>query len=227
MIRRSLLRTLGRTLRPGVWKQAEEMVLVDFSREADRAALSDAKQWACWSDGVDMGGGSACTLEASEEDGGKAVFSGHISQTVTPGGMRDDVVASGFAAVRYKLPVALTDVSEFDSFVLDVRAKGRSFAFNIKPESFIPDDMYQGYLQFGEQRSKWAKATLPFSDLILIGRGRLKETQRTFDYPVIDSIGFATYGFDGPFSLEVKSIKVIVANADDEKRGRLNSLRFG
>lgn len=60
----------------------------------------------------------------------------------------------------------------------------------------------------------WQTAILPFRNLVLTGRGRIKSTQRLFDYETINTVGFTLAGEQpGDFSLEIKQLKVI--NTDE------------
>lgn len=57
-------------------------------------------------------------------------------------------------------------------------------------------------------QNEWVVAQLPFESLLLTGQGRIKETQRKFDYDQIKSIGLSIAdGKDGPFALEIEYIR--------------------
>jgi len=197
-----MLRRLGRSLARRRQLTGEEMTLVDFRDVRDREDVVKGL-WSSWSDEV-HGGFSACSLTVSEEEGGKAIFKGRISNDVP-----QDVQRSGFAAIKTDLPYFLQNMDDFDVLVFRVKMDHREYTVNVRPESYIFDDLYQSFLKCDKpNQGKWMSAYLPFENMILTGRGRVKEEQRILDYKVIDDIGISIFQQEGDFCLEIQEIKV-------------------
>mmetsp|Transcript_4181 Transcript_4181/g.9077 ORF Transcript_4181/g.9077 Transcript_4181/m.9077 type:complete len:229 (-) Transcript_4181:134-820(-) len=203
--------------------RVREMTLFDFRAPEDRAEVDEGK-WRVWSDEV-MGGKSTCTFESSEEEGGKAIFKGSVSQYVPRGTSR-----SGFAAVQLVMPEAVRDVTDFDALCLRIKLDKSKYTVNVKPDSIIPDDLYQGFLmqENPAMHGEWFDAILPFDNFLLMGRGLVKQDQRSFDYRIIDALGFSASDFEGDFHLEIQSAKAIISWDEDSEeliRGRTQNLK--
>ncbi|GBG32404.1 Complex I intermediate-associated protein 30, mitochondrial [Hondaea fermentalgiana] len=198
-----------------------ELTLFDFRAPEDRAEVDDGSTWRVWTDEV-MGGKSTCSWTSSEEDGGKAIFAGTLSKFVPKGTSR-----SGFAAVQMVTPKPLKDVTEFDALKLRVKLDHNKYEINIKPESFIPDDLYQGFLMNESSPAKdgWVDAILPFRDFLLLGRGLVKQDQRAFDYNIMEALGFATNDYEGDFKIEIQSAKVICLEGESGDDARTQNLK--
>ena len=151
-----------------------------------------------------------------------AVFSGELhtelpevaaleegNEARTGSGTGKKVVRLGFAAAKATLPWYLQDVSDFDALEVKFKSDGRQYTVNVQPESFFHDDLYQGYMKVDKElEGQWVVAKLPFSDMLLTGRGRIKEVQRSFDHDMITSIGLTIADDkEGPFRLEVEYIR--------------------
>jgi hypothetical protein len=221
-----------RAVRSGV-RRLDEVMLVDFTRvgRRERAPLDaselayrlsaeelgeveDQVRTATWDvmQDKDFGGSSECSFALSGEEGGKAVFRGSLS-TEVGGAAKHGFHRSGYCAVRSTLPLPHEDVSDYDALEILYKAKQpRQFTINVQPQSFIPDDLYQGFLVV-EPRDvdQWLTALLPFERLLLTGRGQVKVDQRIFDHGAIKSVGLLLRGEQqGDFELQLKYVKAVV-----------------
>ena len=179
----------------------------------------DADMMARWtvSKDSDFGGQSTCTFtqeavdasssSASPSGGDEtvhcAVVSGNLSTVLSDSKLK----RTGFAGVVYELPSSAANIGDHDVLEVLVRSDGRRWAVNVLPDSWVTDDLYQGFLT-GVPAGKWVVAEMPFRELLLTGRGYVKEHQRKFDTHVINAIGFSLAdNKDGPFRLEVQYVK--------------------
>jgi hypothetical protein len=231
-------RAAWRVIRSGVG-QPDEAMLVDFTRvgRRERAPLDarelahrlsaeelgeveDEVRIATWDvmQDKDFGGSSECSLALSGEEGGKAVFRGSLS-TEMGSVAKHGFHRSGYCAVRSTLPLTHEDVSDYDALEILYKAKqARQFTINVQPLSFIPDDLYQGFLVV-EPRDvdQWLTAVLPFERLLLTGRGQIKVDQRVFDHGAIKSLGLLLSGEQqGDFELQLKYVKAVVLGDDPD-----------
>lgn len=150
-------------------------------------------------------------VETMDVEVNSAVFAGELHTQLPPSENQGPkkVVRLGFAAARAYMPWYLQDVSDFDALEIKLKSDGRRYTVNLQPESFFGDDLYQGYLVVDKmQKGEWVVAKLPFSDLLLTGRGRVKEVQRSFDHDQVTSLGVSIADDQsGPFRLEVEYIR--------------------
>jgi NADH dehydrogenase [ubiquinone] 1 alpha subcomplex assembly factor 1 len=169
----------------------EEMaVIVDFSSEED-----------CWSsiDDVVMGGVSSSRMTVAN---GVAAFSGVVSFDNS----------GGFASVRSR-PLDL-DLSAYDGLVLRVRGDGKRYGFRIRTTAAFDGVSYQGEL--APPAGEWTDVELPFRDFVPVFRGR-----GVPDHPPLDRTRITTFGLmisrqEGPFRLEVASIRAVKAGDGNE-----------
>ena len=105
------------------------------------------------------------------------------------------------------------------------KSDGKKYLINVEPESFIPNEFYQGVLMVNSNYvGQWASAILPFRQMLLIGRGRIKDIQRSFDYNVINNLGVTMTGNQpGKFNFEIKQIKVVNTDMYNPLELRLKS----
>uniref|UniRef100_A0A7S2SEI9 NADH:ubiquinone oxidoreductase intermediate-associated protein 30 domain-containing protein n=1 Tax=Mucochytrium quahogii TaxID=96639 RepID=A0A7S2SEI9_9STRA len=179
--------------------------LYDF--RSDGNALSGPKRWAVGSD-EDYGGQSTAVWSLEDD---KAVFSGHLSLDPSV-----EVHRTGFAHCLGRLPWHLRDATGYNGLELTVKADHHRYLVNVKPKTFIPDDLYQGLLVISEElRGEWVTARLHFRDFVLTGRGRLKTEYREFDSRELLSLGFSVQDeVEGDFRLEVESINLCWPDGD-------------
>ncbi|CAK8994691.1 Complex I intermediate-associated protein 30, partial [Durusdinium trenchii] len=188
-----------------MFQRAEGMVLCDFRDEKERNEIGE--MWKFWSDEM-IGGKSTCSLTASAEEGGKAIFEGSISLEKP-----DEQTRVGFAAMSCYLSPFLRNVEQFDALELKVKLDGCAYQVNLVPESYILDDRFQGFLELPDEslRGKWITATLPFNLFMLKGRGVFKEEQRWFDQGILDAVGLSVASEKATdFRLEVQTIRAVV-----------------
>ena len=115
-----------------------------------------------------------------------------------------------FTAIRAVVPPESQDIGDFAGVSLRVRSQDRrSFAFNLQTPSFFPQDLYQAFIVLPEP-NEFYELSLPFSNFLLTGRGRVREVQRELDTTTITTIGFSVGGQEskpGKFELEIDWVK--------------------
>ena len=81
---------------------------------------------------------------------------------------------------------------------------------NVDVESFIPGDLYQGFIATGASE-EWQDVLLPFSQLLVTSAGRPRDVQRSLDGGVrITTLGLAIADDrEGPFRIEVASVSSV------------------
>ncbi|MDZ7790416.1 MAG: CIA30 family protein [Xanthomonadales bacterium] len=160
----------------------ESVLLLDFEDETNR-------KWEIVNDGV-MGGRSKGFVEIQS---GRLRFHGEL---VTQGG--------GFTSVRTSRSL---DLSSYDGLEMRVRGNGRRF------EVEVNDDHRYGWRSVSrrapfETSDEWQTVRVPFSALRATVFGRSVDVP-TVKLAEIQRIGFYILdGKDGPFELEVDSIRV-------------------
>eukprot|EP00112_Aurelia_sp_Birch-Aquarium-sp1_P017928 Seg4208.2 transcript_id=Seg4208.2/GoldUCD/mRNA.D3Y31 product="Complex I intermediate-associated protein 30 mitochondrial" protein_id=Seg4208.2/GoldUCD/D3Y31 len=184
-----------------------------FTLELDRF-LFDMKEekanekWLTVSD-KEFGGNSVVLFEKSKH--GQCVFTGNIS-TIMPndGG---EAKYTGFCAAKSRPQEGFLNQAEaldldiFDTIELRLRGDGRSYFFNVHPESHSKDDLYQAFI-FTRGGPYWEIIRIPYSKFILTNQGFLQDNQMRFDK--IKSFGFSLSDKkNGPFHLEIDYIRAI------------------
>lgn len=156
-------------------------MIIDFS--------SQNRGWPSIDDTV-MGGVSQSSMTVID---GVASFSGMVSFDNN----------GGFASVRSR--PQLHDLSAFEGVVLDVRGDGKRYGFRIRTDASFDGVSYQANLQ--PPSGEWTEVPIRFTDFVPVFRGR-----RVVDHPPLDPSRVTTLGFiisrqEGPFRLEVRSIR--------------------
>ena len=115
-----------------------------------------------------------------------------------------------FAAVRGTLPTDVQDIGDFSGLSIRVKSVNkRNFAVNLQTPSFFPNDLYQGFIVL-PRPNEFFELSIPFSSLLLTGKGRIREVQRSLDTYTVNTLGFSVGGPEstpGPFELEIDWIK--------------------
>ena len=168
----------------------ETMKIIDFSR-------GDVT-WPHINDGV-MGGISSGEMYAAD---GYATFRGTVSFDNN----------GGFSSVRSQAVVH--DLSAFEGLILRVRGDGKRYGFRLKIDASFDGVSYQ--FQIEPPAGKWVEISAPFTDFIPVYRGRVVE-----DHPPLDPSRIATFGLiisrqEGPFRIDIESVKAYSAVEDQE-----------
>ena len=168
----------------------EAVMIIDFSR-------GDVT-WPHINDGV-MGGISSGEMSAAD---GYATFRGTVSFENN----------GGFSSVRSQAVVH--DLSDFEGLVLRVRGDGKRYGFRLKTDASFDGVSYQ--FQIEPPAGEWAEISAPFADFIPIYRGRIVR-----DHPPLDPSRIATFGLiisrqEGPFRIDIESVKAYRAVKEQE-----------
>ena len=105
--------------------------------------------------------------------------------------------------------------------VASLQAQFVQLAFNVTPESLVPDDLYQAFIALPnaipppgalgkELEEGFSELELGWERFLLSGRGFVREEQRAFDTERLVRVGFAVGGRGappGPFRLDIAEIK--------------------
>lgn len=159
----------------------------------------------------DIGGKSRAYVTSSRNN--KLLFYGQVSTDVPRDGKTEK---SGYCNLqlkqRYKAFNRETqmDLTSFNKLTLRVRGDGRGYIVNLKTNLHFAE-MHQdlwSYMFFTRGGPYWQDISLPFSKFFLASQGRLLDKQGPVLMDRINWIGI-TLGdkVDGPFSLEIDSIK--------------------
>eukprot|EP00936_MAST-01D_sp_MAST-1D-sp1_P002290 g2290.t1 len=222
---------------PDVFTRHNEAVIWDASRGAAAANAGHLQERWVTSDDREVGGRSECDVQilgdvdshdvnpcdvlqeqSATSDRARLCFSGSVSLDTSG---NPNLAKSGYCAARLRLsPHTQARMAEFDGGGLAVRMRsdGRTYHLTVATDSFFDDDLYQGFLV--TPRGEWVTAQLPWSQLLLTGRGYIKAVQREIDPCRVQSLGFTLAdGYEGPFKLEIAWIKA-VRELDPELRAR-------
>ena len=173
-------------------REGKIMTIVDFSR--------DGVLWPHINDGV-MGGVSSGKMSAGD---GYATFQGTVSFANN----------GGFSSVRSQAVVH--DLSAFAGLVLRVRGDGKRYGFRLKTDASFDGVSYQ--FQIEPPAGEWTEISAPFTDFIPVCRGRV-----VGDHPPLDPSRIATFGLmisrqEGPFRIDIESVKAYPAVEDQEPK---------
>jgi monofunctional biosynthetic peptidoglycan transglycosylase len=168
------------------------MTIIDFSR-------GDVT-WPHINDGV-MGGISSGEMYIAE---GYATFQGTVSFDNN----------GGFSSVRSQAVVH--DLSAYKGLILRVRGDGKRYGFRLKTDASFDGVSYQ--FQIEPPAGKWVDISAPFTDFIPVYRGRV-----VGDHPPLDPSRIATFGLiisrqEGPFRIDIESVKAYPEAEDQETK---------
>jgi hypothetical protein len=169
-------------------RERDSMTIIDFSR--------GDSIWPPINDGV-MGGLSSGQMVAAD---GCATFQGDVSFDNN----------GGFSSVRSR-PV-IHDLSAFEGLVLRVRGDGKRYGFRIKTDASFDGVSYQ--VEVTPPAGEWVELTLPFGDFVPVYRGRAVR-----GHPPLDPSRIATFGLlisrqEGPFRIDIETIRAIPSAVD-------------
>lgn len=182
---------------------------------------------------IDEGGGPEEAEEAGHDKGKSSRgdfaphftpfirWTGHIDTTV---GLTSDAQRSGFCAIRAPTyPYGGANLQgKYNAIEICCRTDGRIYTVNLQVSSFIPGDLYQGYINVSathpdksnictETGGRFERLVLPFNKFALTAFGRLREVQRDLDTDVeVQNVGFGLMdGKDGKFQFDLSSIRAV------------------
>jgi NADH dehydrogenase [ubiquinone] 1 alpha subcomplex assembly factor 1 len=166
-------------------RKEEIMTIIDFSR-------GDAT-WTHINDGV-MGGVSSGRMSAGDC---YATFQGTVSFENN----------GGFSSVRS--PFVVHDLSMYEGLVLRVRGDGKRYGFRLKTDASWDGVSYE--VQIEPPAGEWTEISAAFTDFIPVYRGRVVQ-----DHPPLDPSRIATFGLiisrqEGPFRIDVASVRAYPA----------------
>ncbi|KAI8056049.1 NADH:ubiquinone oxidoreductase intermediate-associated protein 30 [Syncephalis plumigaleata] len=193
-----------------VMERVPEQWLFQFSKE------TDLTQWIVGCD-KDIGGYSTATLELTTD--GKARFHGNISTKLPL--KRKDFIRSGYAAIRSKearhtlLGSNFWDTGLFRFLCLRVRGDHRRYMVNMQTDGVVNTDIFQHRL-FLRRPGQWEDILIGFRDFTQTNNGLVLPDQMQMLRERVRTIGFSVMdGRDGPFSLEIDSIKMMNTEGTD------------
>jgi hypothetical protein len=156
-------------------------------------------------------------------------------------GLKSNAKRSGFCALKSPvfpfngIPVG----DKFNALEIKCRPDSRSYCFNLKVNTYFPDDLFQTiiYVENGlelssassniDHETPFQKIILPFEDFYLTANGRLRQHQRILEGAIqLQHLGLTLMdGIDGPFQFDLARIRLvnysfsrgIVANDSKEK----------
>ena len=140
------------------------------------------------------------------EGGGFLKFTGTVSLECAPG---KDLFRTGYCAMRSPMFEPALDLDVFEGLRMRVRTDGRAYSVNVKVDSIVDEDLYQGFVlvpsSFGDAKeggdgggdtgvegleeedeedegnAPWVEVELPFRNLILTYGGSPKVEQRKLE----------------------------------------------
>jgi len=199
-------------------KNGEERVAFEFDTEAKR------DDWIVTCDSTWGEGYSSASFGESTNCKGKGLFSGELV-TRPPNDGR--VANAGYANIRsvYRTKsfgrIDTLDWIEFTHLILRVRGDGRTYMVNLYYHDewdYMWHDLHQFPLHT-RGGPYWQTTVIPFSKFILTYASRLQDfLERVRPHDIV-ALGITLAdGNDGPFSLEVDSVKVRCerSTADDK-----------
>ncbi len=189
---------LAAGLLPAAGAQAEENALTDFTRG------SAARAWNAVNNGV-MGGVSEGGAEVTDD--GTLLFSGDLSLENN----------GGFASIRTR-PTQL-GLGGHDGVALRVRGDGRTYTFDLYPSERRRASSFR--VDVPTTAGEWTERTVPFADFGFQSFGR-RVPSGTLDPAGVVAMGFGlSDGTEGPFQLEIASVKAVNSGAGEDALGNL------
>ncbi|CAJ1931906.1 unnamed protein product [Cylindrotheca closterium] len=135
-----------------------------------------------------------------------------------------EVQRSGFCAIRSpEFPFGGADLGgRYNALEILCRSDGRPYSLNLKVDTFIPEDIFQTFINVPptyepdaticpETGGKFDRVVLLFQHFIVTAGGRMRSTQRDLDNSVrIETIGLTLMdGVDGDFQFDLARIRAV------------------
>lgn len=136
-----------------------------------------------------------------------------------------EVQRSGFCAIRSpEFPFGGADLGgRYNALEILCRSDGRPYSLNLKVDTFIPDDIFQTFINVpptyepddpaicSDTGGRFDRVVLLFQHFIVTSGGRMRANQRDLDNSVrIQSIGLTLMdGVDGDFQFDLARIRAV------------------
>jgi Complex I intermediate-associated protein 30 (CIA30) len=132
-----------------------------------------------------------------------------------------NVQRSGFCSIISPEFPVMDLGGRYNGLEIMCRSDGRPYSLNLKVESYIPDDLYQCFINIPatpavakddeSTEESFDRVVLLFQHFVVTAGGRMRATQRELDNRIkIQSIGLTLMdGVDGPFCLDLARIRAV------------------
>lgn len=101
------------------------------------------------------------------------------------------------------------DLSEFNGLEIELRGDGRTYIANLHTSGFRDEDLYQAFV-YTRGGPLWQTVQIPFSEFLLTSMGYVQNEQTLINPTRVRTVGLLLADeMDGPFELDVKSIRAI------------------
>lgn len=136
-------------------------------------------------------------------------------------GPRGHISRTGYCALRSPtFGLGGVDLDDYDALMVTCRTEnedGRVFMLGLSTDTYIPGDVYQGYMKIPSSKGDghFHQLTLPFTSFVLTSHGRLREKQRLAD--VVRGLEHVTFmiadGESGDFHLDIGGVYALSLGA--------------